>query len=441
MKKDIFQPDPLFRRLFLPQKPRQGVTYVPSQFALPFSHKGKPYTFNMLTRQCLQTELPSSARTGEGFDDLIEAMFLVPEGKDECAFYQSVSGMMRLYTQKSGVGCYTILPTLCCNARCTYCYEEGYPQVTMTPETADRAVRYILDTRADGELKLRWFGGEPLLCPDLIDRICQGLRQAGVPYRSSVISNGSLVTPQILEKMRGLWNVKHVQISMDGAEEDYAARKRYCGGRDQYHTVMDAVSRLSGAGITVAVRCNADEENWEGVPRFLNDLKERVLHKDNVRVYISPLGHVRDGDNDVVFWEKILNARALIEEAGFRASANGGMRLSFRTNHCMADRGDVVIGPDGGLFACEHCPPGSRFGDVFRGVTDEAARREFCRTDRTREKCRGCTFLPECTSFSACPWRDTHCREMRELMALNTIRREMDRTEEDTYTDEDDFIY
>ncbi|MBQ3724826.1 MAG: hypothetical protein II904_04835, partial [Oscillospiraceae bacterium] len=75
-----------------------------------------------------------------------------------------------------------------------------------------------------------------------------------------------------------------------------------------------------------------------------------------------------------------------------------------------------------------------------RGVTDEAARREFCRTDRTREKCRGCTFLPECTGFSACPWRDTHCREMRELMALNTIRREMDRTEDDKKTDEDDFI-
>ena len=49
---------------------------------------------------------------------------------------------------------------------------------------------------------------------------------------------------------------------MDGAEPDYIARKRYYTARDQYHTVMEAVSRMSEAGIRVVIRCNVDEENW-----------------------------------------------------------------------------------------------------------------------------------------------------------------------------------
>lgn len=50
--------------------------------------------------------------------------------------------------------------------------------VTMTPETADQTIRYILDTHEGDRVSLVWFGGEPLLCPDLIDRICGGLREA-----------------------------------------------------------------------------------------------------------------------------------------------------------------------------------------------------------------------------------------------------------------------
>ena len=429
MLNEIRKPDAKLLKILPPAAPRAGITYRPSRFILPFEHKGKAYVFHILTKQCIAGSLPPSVRAGEGFDELIAAQFLVPVDKDECVYYNSISALMRTYRRKKGIRSYTILPTLGCNARCVYCYEEGMKPVAMTAETVEQTIRFILDTRSDGPVSLHWFGGEPLLGVPVIDRICEGMREAGLTYHSGMISNGSLITPEILSKMKGAWKLNNIQISMDGAETDYRARKRYYRDGDAYHDVMKSVSALSEAGIQVTIRCNVDEENWAGIPQFLEDLRSGVAHKEKVSIYFAPLNAVRMGPDDLSVWEKIRDGTHWIDEAGFRATPFLGLGMDFRVYHCMADGDSVVIAPDGGLYPCEHCPPESRYGDIWNGTTDESAKRDFCRVDRTREKCRECPFLPDCTSFAACPVEDTHCRAVREMMAVDELRRMVDQKE------------
>jgi radical SAM protein with 4Fe4S-binding SPASM domain len=438
--KEICKPDAALTRLILPQKAQPGILYVPSQFTLPFSHNERQFVFHTFTKQLIEGTLPRSAHVGEGFDDLIESMFLVPEDKDECAYYESIAKMMRHFMQPKGVIGYTILPTLGCNARCVYCYEEGYKQVTMTPEIAEQTLRFILNTRSKDKITINWFGGEPLLCQGIIDHICDRLRKEDIPFQSVIITNGSLITPETIDKMKNLWNLKRVQISMDGAEPDYIARKRYYADSDQYHSVMNAIDRLSEAGIAVALRVNVEESNWPGIPQFMSDLKEHVAHKENVYVYFSPLMHVRAGQDDLAFWEEILSAQHLITDAGFRVLPFLKPSRRFRANRCMADGGSVVICPDGRLYTCEHCSPGTSYGDVFNGTTDAALERELRRADRTREMCRKCRFLPECTSFASCPCVDAHCKEVHEINAVDALKNLVDKHNKEEETDGDDTV-
>lgn len=418
--RELAKADETLLKILPVQKLHRGMTYVRSQFVVSMTIAGKRVAYSTLTRQMWETDydldVSYKAEEIEREKDLIallQGYFLVPAGKDECSFYEGVSGMLRTLRKTKGITGYTILPTLACNARCVYCYEAGMEQTSMTPEVTEQTIRYILKTKYDGKIELNWFGGEPLLGGKTIDRICEGLRDAGVEYSSGMITNGSLLTETIADKMAGLWKIRHVQVSMDGAERDYIARKRYVHYDDEYHTVLRGVNLLAVRNIRVAIRCNVDEDNFGGIESFLSDLSAAIPDKRGVYVYLVPLNAVRCGDHDLAMWRKVMETEALIREAGFSAVQYHGSGIRLRVHHCMADAGNVVIAPDGSLYLCEHCLPKSRFGDIVNGITDEAAQYAFSRTDRTREMCRTCPFLPDCTSFASCPVWDTDCLEKR----------------------------
>ena len=172
------------------------------------------------------------------------------------------------------------MPTLACNARCVYCYEAGMDPVTMSPETIQQTIQFIRYNHDGKPVHLRWFGGEPLLRPEIIDQICIGLKQAGIDYKSAMTSNASLITSEIVKKMTGLWKLRKIQVSMDGSEQEYIRRKQYPVYHDEYYTVVRNINLLVKAGIRVSIRCNVDEDHCDSLPAFGDDLKEASIKLD-----------------------------------------------------------------------------------------------------------------------------------------------------------------
>lgn len=428
----IWDKDSVVEKILHKQTLCSDTIYKWSQYVIPFEEEGCSYLFHALTRQCvISSRTPSDdyisgedVKTDDELCQLASNWFLVKRDEDECRLYESIYRMIRAYCRRKGIKAYTILPTMACNARCVYCYEEGRGQSTMTPETVDRLVEYIDRTRKkDTVVRLSWFGGEPLLCESIIDSVCEQLNGRGIPYYSSMISNGSLMTEPLAEKMASLWNIRFIQISMDAGEEEYIRRKNYYKYRDYYHSVPESIRFLTERGIRVNIRCNIDHQNVDDIPAFMQFMSKAIKDKRLVGIYFAMLNdeRVTDGIQDV--WDKIFQAENTVESYGFRFATNVNAP-KFKTNRCMADNTNesVVITPDGLLYPCEHCDPGTSFGNIFAGITSPDVLREYERQEQVLGKCRTCAVLPECTTFSKCPIKDANCYPVRHFALVRTLK-------------------
>ena len=143
--RELAKPDGTLKKILPAQKLHPDTEYVRSQFTLPFSHEGRHIVYSTLTRQLWELDQPlgerfmtSEIEADEDLTTLMKGYFLVPEGKDECAFYEGLSQMLQALKKPKGIRGYTNLPTLACNARCVYCYEESLKLQTdrRSPERA-----------------------------------------------------------------------------------------------------------------------------------------------------------------------------------------------------------------------------------------------------------------------------------------------------------------
>ena len=222
----------------------------------------------------------SSEDVSELKKELIANHFLVPENFDE---YKSVNQLRKIFQlQQAGdeINHYVILPTTYCNAHCFYCYESDYPRFHMTEETGQKVIDYITEHRGNKNVTIQWFGGEPLVGIQRIDQISQGLTERGIPFSSSMISNGYLFDEEIVERSASLWKLGRIQITIDGTEDTYNRVKAYSGICDNpFYRVLRNIDLLINKGIHVNIRLNVDFYNKDDIQTLINELGKRYSVK------------------------------------------------------------------------------------------------------------------------------------------------------------------
>ena len=356
--------------------------------------------------------------TSPAMEELARLRLLVEADYDEMAEYAMVSAVLgRLGHGRPGTGTYTILPTTGCNARCVYCFEQGVSVRNMSPETADRLVDYICETRQKDMIKLKWFGGEPLCASGIISRICSGLQNRDVDFISTITTNGSLFTPAMISEAVELWHLKRAQVSMDGAREDYEDKKRYIRpDLHNYDVVMENICLLAEAGVDVVIRCNSDRENASSVCSFIDECAERFHGMERIRVSPSLLQQEFRGLEDTKAGAIVL--KRLRDYAAARGFPQPGMlTAALKTHQCMADSGgkSILIDPEGGLHTCDVLVDDTPLGNIFDNLLPVWP----TAPSEPAEECRHCCFLPDCTMHykKACPLSLVDCRE---IMSVNT---------------------
>ena len=107
---------------------------------------------------------------------LYEMGIIVNDKVDEIACLE-LERKISMYSFTSDEVGFVIAPTMDCNAYCFYCYEnETRKSCYMDERTEKSLVEYIKNIALGKKrMYISWFGGEPLLCRDLIVRISNEL--------------------------------------------------------------------------------------------------------------------------------------------------------------------------------------------------------------------------------------------------------------------------
>ena len=432
----------------------EGAKYKVSQFVYPFSEDGRHLLYSTFTKEVVELTVPEwqafrkikAAPAGcdfvaeNGLEQLALSRYIVEADYDEIGQYKSVVFILKTMAgTKPGYSSYIIWPTSGCNARCIYCFEEGFKSRTMTTKTADRVIEFIKDTKQNGKIKIKWFGGEPLLGHKLISYMCRKLKENDIDFESTMITNCSLVTEELAKEISELWNMKRIQVSLDGDKADYEKRKRYYApDKHNYETVIRGIRFLAAQGLKINLRCNVDGNNIDGLAAFVDQLKADIGNIENINLYLSPLFGVDKCRPSDELFAKMSALTEYCRSIGLSKSSHN-TDTEFKVNYCMADSMDksIGIGPDGEFNNCDSLLEKNVWGNIFDGVTDQKRLEELKSPADIDEKCRSCCFLPKCTPFyrQRCPLNLKECFEFNSMKTESYLRAMLKGV---TETDDDD---
>lgn len=138
-----------------------------------------------------------------------------------------------------------------CNFSCKYCLRS--PEITgkrLSKQKLDEILDYIIDTCRSNHythISIQPWGGEPLLEFENVMYIHQKMKDSGIQVNISLETNGSLITPEVAEKLTEA-NIS-VGISIDGPREIHDAQRLTNSGKPTFEEVTSGIACLQKAGM------------------------------------------------------------------------------------------------------------------------------------------------------------------------------------------------
>lgn len=375
---------------------------------------------------------------------MLGAHFLVEDELDEKATLKADIMRDRFSKEKLFL---TIAPTLNCNFRCDYCYEE-HLKITMSKPVEDALIRWVRKMApASKELLVTWYGGEPLM-PNafpVVERLSRAFmelaKERGMKYFAHLVTNGYYLDKAKMESLTSL-GVGKVQVTLDGPPEIHDKRRFVVGGKGSFHRIIENMKECVDMA-EFQTRINVDRRNAMSTLEVTDILaKEGLLKK--VRPYLAQV--VADGETCGNIDEMCFSSEdfAETEMEIYQASAKRGYPLSrypSRTTgaFCMAEKlNGFVIAPNGSIFKCWHevtLAPEQSVGSLL----DEQQPFQKHNEDKwlgwdalEKQGCQSCEILPIC--HGGCPLqakkhpeRDRgacdHCKfHLESLLELHYLR-------------------
>lgn len=323
----------------------------------------------------------------------------------------------------------TICPTMACNFDCPYCFQKhrtGKMTEQVQDQVAALADRLFAASGAE-ELAILWYGGEPLLAPEVMERLTRLLNHVCTKYsaglRARIVTNGYLMdgeTARLLSRLR----VKHARITLDGTGDTHNATRHLAGGGGTFDRILENLSRP--LPFSVEVRFNVHAGNRpeadmlrERMERIAAESGNRIIFRE-AEVFETDLSLARSDAPELLSADEVKEISLQRENLSFRGA---------RGRRCAAQKPyNVCIDECGRLYACSAvlAEPEHAFGNAADWdpadpdtTADAPKERKWFLEDslpRNDPECMDCLWLPVCGGGCAhlrrkgrrdcVPWKD-----------------------------------
>lgn len=225
--------------------------------------------------------------------ELVRRGFLVEKGFDEnSAIYAEYikeigSPILRL----------TIVPTYRCNFRCPYCYQDHENGMVMSKETQNAIIDYIKKNIAKYTgVEISWFGGEPLLCSDIILYINEEVKKICCKrykrFRSAITTNGFLLSKELFTNLLDC-GVRRFFITVDGLKENHDSQRYLVGGKGSYERIITNLQDIKNVKKTkqfsINVRTNVSKNLYEHLEEYVADMSSKFDDDERFAFFFRPV--------------------------------------------------------------------------------------------------------------------------------------------------------
>jgi uncharacterized protein len=233
----------------------------------------------------------------QGAVDLLQDNgFLVTDRETERQALNNYFTAVKTSTSELNV---TVLTTLQCNFACDYCFQGDHGDYNkfadkMSLETAARVAEWTeneLDRVHPEQLMLTFFGGEPLLNLPvmyyLAERLAVSTEAAGVRMRINVITNGLLLTEEIVDRLNPC-GLNGIKVTLDGDHHTHDRMRPLRGGQGTFERIIENVRRVADR-CHISIGGNFDESSVDSFPALLDFLREQDFADKLVKVKFKPV--------------------------------------------------------------------------------------------------------------------------------------------------------
>lgn len=350
----------------------------------------------------------------ELFDQMLRMGIIVEDGADEV---KDLVDAWRTHDADPSTFGLIVNPTLGCNLRCWYCYEQ-HDRMPMMEEAVRDSICRLLDRKAEEEglesMNVSFFGGEPLLgfhqvVMPILGHAAEVCGAKGIALHSNFTTNGVLLTEDVLDGLEsvGLTSPATFQISLDGNREHHDHSRIGANRQPTYDCIVTHMKQAAARHHQVFARLNYTATNITSFTDVLDDFSS-IPESDKPYIQFNFQQIWQDQEqNDLT--EAVAELKAQYAQEGFAVESD---HICHRHN-CYADHENhLVVNYDGLLFKCtardfkETRSEGRLQSDGEVVWNEKYARR--MEVKYANKACLACKILPICNGGCSQNKLDAH---------------------------------